>query len=85
MPQISVKIFIWKLLRAKKIEIFDVRSAFRTNSLPGSGSSSANNSLGRSLRNDLLVAADNVTNAMSTLVRELNSGMLNNTALQFTH
>ncbi|XP_015588903.1 dystrobrevin beta isoform X3 [Cephus cinctus] len=45
----------------------------RTNSLPGSGSSSANNSLGRSLRNDLLVAADSVTNAMSTLVRELNS------------
>lgn len=31
------------------------------------------NSLGRSLRNDLLVAADSVTNAMSTLVRELNS------------
>ncbi|XP_051168351.1 dystrobrevin beta-like isoform X1 [Leptopilina boulardi] len=51
----------------------DVRSAFRTNSLPGSGSSSGNNSLGRSLRNDLLVAADSVTNAMSTLVRELNS------------
>ncbi|XP_014214877.1 dystrobrevin beta [Copidosoma floridanum] len=51
----------------------DVRSAFRTNSLPSSGSSSANNSLGRSLRNDLLIAADNVTNAMSSLVRELNS------------
>ncbi|XP_058810048.1 dystrobrevin beta-like isoform X3 [Phymastichus coffea] len=51
----------------------DVRSAFRTNSLPGSGSNSANNSLGRSLRNDLLIAADNVTNAMSSLVRELNS------------
>lgn len=31
-------------------------------------------SVGRSLRNDLLVAADSVTNAMSTLVRELNSG-----------
>lgn len=62
-----------KWLCAKKIEIFDIRSAFRTNSLPGSGSSSANNSLGRSLRNDLLVAADSVTNAMSTLVRELNS------------
>lgn len=30
--------------------------------------------MGRSLRNDLLVAADSVTNAMSTLVRELNSG-----------
>ncbi|GIY73728.1 dystrobrevin alpha [Caerostris extrusa] len=28
----------------------------------------------RSLRNDLLVAADSVTNAMSSLVRELNSG-----------
>jgi hypothetical protein len=28
----------------------------------------------RSLRNDLLVAADSVTCAMSTLVRELNSG-----------
>lgn len=65
------------LLRAKKIDIFDVRSAFRTNSLPASGSSSANNSLGRSLRNDLLVAADSVTNAMSTLVRELNSGNFN--------
>ena len=71
---IWIEFFFRKLLRAKKIEIFDVRSAFRTNSLPGSGSSSANNSLGRSLRNDLLVAADSVTNAMSTLVRELNSG-----------
>lgn len=30
----------------------------------------------RSLRNDLLVAADSVTNAMSSLVRELNSGNL---------
>ncbi|CAH1159031.1 unnamed protein product [Phyllotreta striolata] len=30
-------------------------------------------SIGRSLRNDLLEAADSVTNAMSTLVRELNS------------
>ncbi|KAK0181306.1 hypothetical protein PV327_003599 [Microctonus hyperodae] len=57
----------------RNLEIFDIRSAFRTNSLPGSGSSSATNSLGRSLRNDLLVAADSVTNAMSTLVRELNS------------
>ncbi|XP_044576898.1 dystrobrevin beta isoform X2 [Cotesia glomerata] len=53
----------------------DVRSAFRTNSLPDSGSSSANNTLSRSLRNDLLVAADSVTNAMSTLVRELNSDL----------
>ncbi|KAF7384860.1 hypothetical protein HZH66_011946 [Vespula vulgaris] len=65
--------YVMGWLCAKKIEIFDIRSAFRTNSLPGSGSSSANNSLGRSLRNDLLVAADSVTNAMSTLVRELNS------------
>lgn len=39
-------------------------------SLSGAGNT---NSLGRSLRNDLLVAADSVTNAMSTLVRELNS------------
>lgn len=39
-------------------------------SLSGVGNS---NSLTRSLRNDLLVAADSVTNAMSTLVRELNS------------
>lgn len=29
---------------------------------------------GRSYRNDLHVAADSLTNAMSTLVRELNSG-----------
>ncbi|XP_071447825.1 dystrobrevin beta-like [Hetaerina americana] len=36
-------------------------------------SSSGPPSSGRSLRNDLLVAADSVTNAMSTLVRELNS------------
>ena len=28
----------------------------------------------RNLRNDLLVAADSVTSAMSSLVRELNSG-----------
>lgn len=44
-------------------------------------SSSLNTSSGslpsgnRSLRNDLLVAADSVTNAMSSLVKELNSGM----------
>ncbi|KAK9707799.1 Zinc finger, ZZ type [Popillia japonica] len=41
-----------------------------------SGNSNGNGtpgSVGRSLRNDLLVAADSVTNAMSTLVRELNS------------
>ena len=29
---------------------------------------------GRNLRDDLLLAADNVTSAMSSLVRELNSG-----------
>nr|CAD7586960.1 unnamed protein product [Timema genevievae] len=61
----------------------DVRSAFGSStgligssstSLTGSTSNSAvTNSSGRSLRNDLLVAADSVTNAMSTLVRELNS------------
>ncbi len=32
-----------------------------------------------SLRNDLLVAADSVTNAMSSLVKELNSGKHCNT------
>lgn len=40
-------------------------------------SNGATNNLGpggRSFRSDLLVAADSVTNAMSTLVRELNSG-----------
>lgn len=51
-------------------------SGTSSSSLAGSGSNSAagTNSSGRSLRNDLLVAADSVTNAMSTLVRELNSG-----------
>lgn len=62
-----------------KIQIFTFvyfRSAFgnlmsnSNTSLSGLGNT---NSLGRSLRNDLLVAADSVTNAMSTLVRELNS------------
>lgn len=37
------------------------------------GSSASLTRADRSLRNDLLVAADSVTNAMSTLVRELNS------------
>ncbi|KAF5301319.1 hypothetical protein FQA39_LY10717 [Lamprigera yunnana] len=46
----------------------DVRNAFGGNN--GNGTPG---SVGRSLRNDLLVAADSVTNAMSTLVRELNS------------
>ena len=45
----------------------DVRQAF--GQAPGSSASSV-----RSLRNDLLVAADSVTNAMSSLVKELNSG-----------
>lgn len=40
----------------------------------GSNANQMSTSGGRSLRNDLLVAADSVTNAMSTLVRELNSG-----------
>ncbi|XP_075225779.1 dystrobrevin isoform X2 [Lycorma delicatula] len=61
----------------------DVRSAFggstnilgsSTTSLANAVNSVTNNNAGsRSLRNDLLVAADSVTNAMSTLVRELNS------------
>ncbi|KAK7865657.1 hypothetical protein R5R35_006912 [Gryllus longicercus] len=60
----------------------DVRSAFGTSGMIGSSTSSlagsasntgTTNSSSRSLRNDLLVAADSVTNAMSTLVRELNS------------
>jgi hypothetical protein len=45
-------------------------SASSNTSLSGSISSGS-----RSLRNDLLVAADSVTNAMSTLVKELNSGI----------
>ncbi|XP_022201021.1 dystrobrevin beta isoform X2 [Nilaparvata lugens] len=61
----------------------DVRSAFggsgnilgsSTTSLANAVNAAANNNpASRSLRNDLLVAADSVTNAMSTLVRELNS------------
>lgn len=42
--------------------------------LGGNNGNGTPGSIGRSLRNDLLVAADSVTNAMSTLVRELNSG-----------
>ncbi|CAG2053407.1 unnamed protein product [Timema podura] len=70
----------------------DVRSAFGSStgligssstSLTGSTSNSAvTNSSGRSLRNDLLVAADSVTNAMSTLVRELNSDIKNISAVE---
>lgn len=46
----------------------DLRQVF---SQVGTGPSSSV----RNLRNDLLVAADSVTNAMSSLVKELNSGM----------
>ncbi|XP_050295437.1 dystrobrevin beta-like isoform X2 [Anthonomus grandis grandis] len=59
----------------------DVRNAFvaasganRENNMGSNGNGTPSGSMGRSLRNDLLVAADSVTNAMSTLVRELNSG-----------
>ncbi|XP_034242870.1 dystrobrevin beta isoform X2 [Thrips palmi] len=55
----------------------DVRLAFGSsgNALANfhAGSSASLTRSDRSLRNDLLVAADSVTNAMSTLVRELNS------------
>ncbi|XP_019881301.1 dystrobrevin beta isoform X2 [Aethina tumida] len=54
----------------------DVRNAFGGSSNINMGGANGNGtpgSVGRSLRNDLLVAADSVTNAMSTLVRELNS------------
>ena len=44
----------------------DVRQAFGATAGSTSGSV-------KSLRNDLLVAADSVTNAMSSLVKELNS------------
>ena len=44
----------------------DVRQAFQGPSLSAAHT--------RSLRNDLLVAADSVTSAMSSLVKELNSG-----------
>ena len=44
----------------------DVRQAFQGASLSAAHT--------RSLRNDLLVAADSVTSAMSSLVKELNSG-----------
>ncbi|CAG9762189.1 unnamed protein product [Ceutorhynchus assimilis] len=54
----------------------DVRNAFggTPNAVNiGSNGNGTPGSMNRSLRNDLLVAADSVTNAMSTLVRELNS------------
>ncbi|KAJ8947876.1 hypothetical protein NQ318_010022 [Aromia moschata] len=50
----------------------DVRNAFGGSNM-GANENGTPGSIGRSLRNDLLVAADSVTNAMSTLVRELNS------------
>ena len=46
----------------------DVRQAFGQQGTHGGSTASV-----RSLRNDLLVAADSVTNAMSSLVKELNS------------
>ena len=52
----------------------DVTQAFgHTSSSMIMGAPSAASSV-RSLRQDLLVAADSVTNAMSSLVKELNSG-----------
>ena len=50
----------------------DVRQAFQPTT-NGSGFHSGASSV-RSLRNDLLVAADSVTSAMSSLVKELNTG-----------
>ena len=49
----------------------DVQQAFAQNVAIGNNASTGNM---HSLRNDLLVAADSVTNAMSSLVKELNSG-----------
>lgn len=53
----------------------DVRSAFGGHNNIVTNGNNTPGSMNRSLRNDLLVAADSVTNAMSTLVRELNSGI----------
>ncbi|XP_050421611.1 dystrobrevin beta-like [Adelges cooleyi] len=56
-----------------------IKSAFTTNSQTSTPNSPSVNSItsmstgGRSLRNDLLIAADSVTNAMSSLVKELNT------------
>jgi hypothetical protein len=50
----------------------ELRSAFN-NSSEFQSYSNEENIMSRSLRNDLLMAADSVTNAMSTLVNELNS------------
>lgn len=60
--------------KIEKIENFSTRSTYRGHSLPGSACGSAYNSLSRILQKDLLMAADDVTNAMSSLVRNLNSG-----------
>ncbi|XP_045461197.1 dystrobrevin beta isoform X4 [Harmonia axyridis] len=55
-------------------DVRDVRNAFGGNiNMAVSNGNGNRDPMGRSLRNDLLVAADSVTNAMSTLVRELNS------------
>ncbi|KAL3285963.1 hypothetical protein HHI36_000477 [Cryptolaemus montrouzieri] len=56
-------------------DVRDVRNAFGGNvNMVVTNGNGNRDPMGRSLRNDLLVAADSVTNAMSTLVRELNSG-----------
>jgi len=39
----------------------------------------------RNLRNDLLVAADSITNTVSSLVKELHSGMHQHTVYMYTH
>ena len=61
----------------------ELRSAYSTEndfrsasiSVTSASNNYVNNAASRSLRNDLLLAADSVTNAMSTLVKELNSGL----------
>lgn len=54
----------------------ELRSAFSNSEDygPSSLGSAQNNPNNTRLRNDLLLAADSVTNAMSSLVKELNSG-----------
>lgn len=54
--------------------LFRFNVSFYSLNFSGSNGNGTPGSVGRMLRNDLLVAADSVTNAMSTLVRELNSG-----------
>ncbi|CAL4100124.1 unnamed protein product, partial [Meganyctiphanes norvegica] len=50
-----------------------VFSSDRSNYSPDTSPQGSLDSVSQGLRNDLLVAADSVTNAMSSLVRELNS------------